>query len=203
MAAPLKITFKVYLEAQERWTPATELLGRAELVVDSYLRLNHLTCCSFQGGFFIDIDGKPWSDESTVDEFHMTMTWLHALTHLFEGAPQAKAAPWEESGMTLTRIGDELELQDVHYSGAIVLPKVRVPMNEFARLMYAESAKFANLVAELKADVERRRRLGVSEAVEQKFKEIEDNLPVGIDLHVAELAKRLDRALPQLGKTDA
>ncbi|KER09085.1 MAG: hypothetical protein HY22_13770 [[Candidatus Thermochlorobacteriaceae] bacterium GBChlB] len=70
MAAPLKITFKVYLEAQERWTPATELLGRAESVVDSYLRLNHLTCCSFQGGFFIDIDGKPWSDESTVDEFH-------------------------------------------------------------------------------------------------------------------------------------
>ncbi len=204
MPTPLDITFKISIGTKDiSWMPVKELLGRAAFVVDSYLSHDRLTCCIFKGGFFIDIDGKPWSDESTVDEFWMTMSWLAALNRIFDGAEQANAFPWEESQMTLTRIGDELELQDVlHYSGAIVLPKVRVPIREFSQQILAESAKFAKLVAELKADVERRRRLGVSEAVEQKFKEVEHNLSVGIDSHVAELAKRLDRALPRLGKTD-
>jgi hypothetical protein len=68
--------------------------------------LDRLSCCSFQGGFLIRIDGKPWNDVYAIDEFWMTFTWVAALKSLVRANDQkstASAFPWEGSRLFLSR----------------------------------------------------------------------------------------------------
>jgi len=178
MAQSFKVDFKIFAgNEDDDWFSVDQLLGESKYLVDYYLSIENLHCCNFQGGFFIDIDGKPWSDEGTVDEFWMTVTWVGALKEIWDGKEIAKAYPWEESNLTLKRIGDELELEDVHLSGPIAMPKVRVPLFEFAGQIFRENKKFFTLVAEIENEIKMRRAQGVSEEIEEKLKEIERNLP--------------------------
>jgi hypothetical protein len=76
--------------------PADAWLSRIDDLSSRYSAEN-LRCCSMQGGFFIDIDGVPWSDESTVDEFWMTLGFIRALDEILRGATGVTCAPgpWE------------------------------------------------------------------------------------------------------------
>ena len=69
--------------------------------------LDHMSCCAFQGGFLITIDGKPWNEIYGLDEFAMSFTWLHALKKLLQSDSSqpstTNAFPWEESTMELQR----------------------------------------------------------------------------------------------------
>jgi len=178
MTQSFKVDFKIIVgHEDDDWISVDDLLGLSEDLVDYYLSVDDLHCCGFQGGFFIDIDGKPWSDEGTVDEFWMTTTWIRALQEVLDGKEIAKAHPWEESNLTLYRKGDELELEDVHFSGRTAMPKIRVPLSEFAGQIFRENKKFSKLVAEIENEIEMRRTHGVSEEIEVKLKEIERNLP--------------------------
>lgn len=38
-----------------------------------------LTCCSFLGGLAIRVHGAAWSGPGTLDEWHMTLTWIDGL----------------------------------------------------------------------------------------------------------------------------
>jgi len=192
MAQSFNIDFKIIVgDLDEDWTSINQLLSERQYLVDYYLSIENLHCCDLQGGFFIEIDGQPWSEGGSVDEFWMTISWFKALKELLDGKEIANAHPWEESRLTLKRSGDTLELEDIHASGRISLPKVRVPLFEFVEQIVQESAKFSQLVNALREEIKSRRAAGVSEAVEVKLKEIEQNLPEKLEEDLQALASRL------------
>ena len=122
---------------------ASELRGRERAIVDAFVALERVTCCSFQLGFYIDIDGTPWSDESTTDEPSMTWTWLPALVALLSGEGATHATPWEESALTLVSDGELVVMEDVHGSGQISMRRVAVPLRDLAARMHVELVDMA------------------------------------------------------------
>jgi hypothetical protein len=176
MTQPLAIDFKIVLGKSEGWVSVNQLLNHSDQLMDHYLSLESSHCCIFQGGFFINIDGISWSDEYTVDEFWMTSSWLKALKDILSGKAESMAFPWEESRLTLKLKGEELELEDIHWSGSVAMPKVRVPFLVFVEQILHGSMKFIQLITELENKIAFRRSHGVSEEVESKLKEIEQNI---------------------------
>ena len=68
--------------------------------------VDHLRCCSMQGGYLITVDGKPWNSSGGIDEFWMSFSWMFALGRLLKSTDnpsKAKAGPWEESDLDLLR----------------------------------------------------------------------------------------------------
>lgn len=192
MMQSFEMDFRILVGDKNRqWVSIGPLLGNAPALVDGYLRVENLRSSHFQGGFFIDVDGQPWSDDGTVDVFWLTMTWFHALKEILAGRYLAKASPWEESNLTLTRIGDELALEDVHFSGHISMPRVQVSLFEFAEKMIREGTKFSTLVNEIKREINSRRAAGVSGEIDAKLKEIERNLPEELEQEIQALSIRL------------
>ncbi len=121
-----------------------ELLGSPTRVLDYYLQLDDLSCCSVLGGFLISADGRIAMGET--DEVTMSQTWLPAIVRLQRGESSASVWPWEESSMTLTRKGVLVEMEDVHHSGTVVCAKVRFHFNEFVRAMLDASRPMASFV---------------------------------------------------------
>jgi hypothetical protein len=140
------------------------------------MSLEPLHRCNFEGGFFIDVDGIPWSDGSAIDGY-LTSTWFQALKDILNGKVESKAKPWEESRLTLKLKGEELELEDISSSGHVSMPKIRVLFLEFVEQIIANSTKLLQLIAELEQEITFRRSHGVSEAVESKLKHLEQTLP--------------------------
>jgi len=83
-------------------------------MLDAYLDGAHLSCSAMQGGLFIDVDGEPWSDDGTVDEFRMTRIWFDAMHALVRGADSFGPGfgPWEQSRLAWTRDGDLVTMVD-------------------------------------------------------------------------------------------
>jgi hypothetical protein len=77
----------------------------------------------------------------------MSPTWLGATLRLLEGHHTASVWAWEESGMTLIRRGEWVEMFDVHHSGHIVCPRVSFPLRDFA-LALADAAEAAHTLFE-------------------------------------------------------
>jgi|GEM_PF-3394256 len=198
MAGSLKIEFKIFIgKTESKWVNIRQLLGESPFVVDYYINIKNLNCCCFQGGYFIDIDGSPWSDDGTVDEFWMTESWLSALNSIFDGQSTAGAAPWEESNLSMKREGDVLELVDISHGGRITMSKVAVPLFAFTEQMLRESKLFCTWVDEIRDEINTRRASGVAEEVEVKFKEIEKQLP-------GEAFRRdIETLVGKLGNSDA
>jgi len=65
-----------------QWIPIAAPETDPAAMFEAYLAIPALSCCSMQGGFFIDVDSRPWSDEGTVDELRMTMVWFRAMAAL-------------------------------------------------------------------------------------------------------------------------
>jgi hypothetical protein len=149
----------------EVWVPLERCLADLDGVLDA----NLADCCAFQGGFFIVIDGRPWSTDGTVDGFGMTVTWFSALRQLWSGSAQARVWAWEESRLTLTRQGDELEMEDIHHSGAVAMPRVRVPFAPFSAAIVREGRPFARLVKGLQATIAQRLQADPAPEVERKL----------------------------------
>ncbi|RKH35882.1 hypothetical protein D7Y13_00755 [Corallococcus praedator] len=61
--APFQVEFRVLIGPD--WAPLSFLEGLEADAVDMYFRHPSVTCCSFQGGFFIDVGGRPFSDDGS------------------------------------------------------------------------------------------------------------------------------------------
>ena len=131
----------------DSWQPIDDVLADPTELVRLYAEAGPtLRCCDLKGGFFIAVDDVPWADERTVDEFAMTATWVPAVIALLRGESSAGVRAWEESSLTLTRVGQSVELSDVHPSGTVILPPVRVELRSLASDLLRESRKLQTLV---------------------------------------------------------
>jgi hypothetical protein len=164
----------MWLRPRFEFEPARSWIGREEALVDVYLTEERLTCCSFQAGFFIDVDGVPWSDDGTVDEPWMTLVWFHALRDLLRGSPDTgpMTGPWEESRMTWSLVGDTLAMVDD------VAPRVEVPFEDFATRLFEEGRLLASIARTVRASVERRRALTSDPTIREKL----DTIAKALDL---------------------
>lgn len=153
--------FDFRVRVAEAYTPLAQL--SAEQLVQAWVADPKLRCCSFIAGPFIDIDGVPWSDEGTIDELWMTMFWFQGILALHEGATvfgawrdgvRETVGPWEESRLVLTRDAENLEMADIHLSGAITMRPVVVDFRELARHFGAVAAPFAALMRSCRTVVE-------------------------------------------------
>ncbi|NOK15882.1 hypothetical protein [Corallococcus carmarthensis] len=138
--SPFHAEFRVLIGPD--WVPLESLEGREAEAVDMYLRHPSVTCCSFQGGFFIDVGGHPFTDDGSVDEFWMTWSWFVALKALLDGAEETGAHPWEESHMRLWRQGEVLSMEDRSASDQPLTPRVEVMFLPFAQSLARQGLAF-------------------------------------------------------------
>ncbi len=191
--ARFRLIFKVAWG--EAWVPIEQCIDD----LDGLLDANLADCCAFQGGFFIDIDGQPWSTDGTVDTFGMTATWFAALRLLQEGSARQQVWAWEESRLTLTRRGDQLEMEDVHHSGMVAMSQVVVPFGPFSAAVLRAGKQFAVLVAGLQAHIAQRLQVSLTPDVERKkLRALEAGLP-----DVAHEVMLLEQALARDDPTGA
>ena len=188
----IRVTFTVLL--RDEWVPLDTCSDDIGGTVDGYLAEDRLSCCAFQGGFLFEVDGVPWNDDGAIDEFRMTMTWFGALNRLCQGDGKQEVWAWEESRLTLIREGMWLDMDDIHHSGHVVMPRLRVPFVAFTEEVLREATRFAGFVWDIREEVNRRRSAGVSDDVEHKLAEIARNMPADIDGKLAELRLSLDSA---------
>ena len=123
-----------------------DLVGNPSRLLDYYLRLDDLSCCSVLGGYIIYADGQVAMGET--DEVSMSQTWLPAIIRLQCGEDRVSVWPWEESSMTLTRKGNLVQLEDVNSSGTVVCAKVQFAFDDFVRAMIDASRPMAAFVSE-------------------------------------------------------
>jgi hypothetical protein len=171
----IEVTFKI--ARADQWVPIEQCLDDISGTVENNLE----DCCAFEGGFFIDIGGLPWSGDGTVGDFGMTASWLHALKLIWDGSGRASVWAWEESRLTLIRNESLLEMEDVHITGLVAMPKVVVPLAEFTAHIVREGEKFAMLVRRLQAELVRRQRSENSFEDEQKLQQLASSLPSDIN----------------------
>ncbi|MBS2030199.1 MAG: hypothetical protein JST54_20010 [Deltaproteobacteria bacterium] len=140
--------------ADPRFVPIVALAGRAAELVDHYLRLPRLTCCSFRAGYRVFVDDRWWLEG--VDEPWMSMNWVRACSELLVDATarEVKTFVWEESRLQLRREDDWLRLVDD--AAPTVYPPVWVPLRPFARDLWLGARAFERLANEIAAEVARR-----------------------------------------------
>ena len=141
-ASPVEVEFVVHeIGHEDRWTPIARFTPEA--AAEMWAAQPHITCCTLQAGFLIGVDGEPWN-LNAIDEISMARTWLSATTQIFAGYPRVSVWAWEESSMQLTCRDEVLDAFDVHHSGHIVCPRIRLPLRPFARAL-AEAGSAAGV----------------------------------------------------------
>tara|TARA_R110002096_G_scaffold237091_1_gene427846 strand:- start:132 stop:713 length:582 start_codon:yes stop_codon:yes gene_type:complete len=135
----------------EEAVPIEDLIGQPNRLLDYYLQLDDLSCCSVLGGFIIYADDQVAMGET--DEVSMSQTWLPAIIRLQQGENRVFVWVWEESNMTLTRQNNLMQMEDVHSSGDVVCAKVQFPFDEFVRAMLHASRPMAQFVDEFHAAI--------------------------------------------------
>lgn len=138
--SPFQAEFRVLVGPD--WVPLAFLEGLEAEAVDMYLRRPVVNCCAFQGGFFIDVEGRPFSDDGSVDEFWMTWSWFFGLKALLDGAEEAGVHPWEESHMRLWRHGEVLSMEDRSALDEPMTPRVEVAFLPFAQSLARQGLAF-------------------------------------------------------------
>lgn len=152
----------VWLVPERGFEDAAPLLGEVDALLERYLAAPNLSCCSIQAGFFVDVDGEPWSNDGTVDEPYMTTTWFHALRDLLGGAARTGPGhgPWEQSLLTFERHGASLVMVDGPATKDGRPPAMRRVVLDFVSFFSSViegGLVFRALSAELRAACERRR----------------------------------------------
>lgn len=138
LAPDLSVRFVLHgHDGDGRWRPLSSLTPAGWL--EELAGRGSISCCAMIGGFEITADGQVYNAEA-IDEIRMAGTWLGALRALLAGAHVASVWAWEESSMTLVREGDEVELFDVHHSGHIVCPSLRLDLRA-AAVAFAGAAR--------------------------------------------------------------
>jgi hypothetical protein len=144
-----------------RWLPVTAAPPQVAALVEDWLREDRLTCCSFQGGFWITINGQEWN-QRTTDEFWMTLSWLRGLSLLLNGETHAVVYFWEEGALNLERDGDVLmmaEHERHQQHTPDFCPPVLVSFMDFVRQIARESQLFAEWMRALHSEIARRHPL--------------------------------------------
>jgi hypothetical protein len=134
--------------------PVVALLERAPDLVAHYLEKPRLTCCSFQAGFRVWVDGRWWLEG--VDEPAMSMNWVRAVADLVNEPPQNEVHTyvWEESQLKLRREGEWLRLVDE--AAPQLYPPVWVSLRPFVRDLWLGARAFDRLASGVAAEVARR-----------------------------------------------
>jgi len=103
------------------------------------------------GGFYIETDGRPWNNTSTLDEFDRTAEWLPALTTLLRSQTEAAIhiRVWEESDLVLQRSRNLVEIEDKAISAQGLCQKVCFELDQFIPQMIREAGKFSQLMKRL------------------------------------------------------
>lgn len=174
------VDYRFQIEPGEPWAPLERFLPDPAALLDHWLSLPKLTCCSMRGGFFIHADGSLWN-ERAVDEIKMSVTWLQALGRILRGDDSAWVWAWEESNMTLARRGGVVEMRDVLDDGRVVCPPVAFPLTAFAEALLVPARKFERLAAAVRALLAARReaaRDGLPTNLTERFETVEHNLPL-------------------------
>lgn len=185
----------VWLVPNRGFVDAAPLLDDVDTLLDAYLAEERLSCCSVQGGFFVDVDGVPWSNDGTVDEPHMTNAWFHALRELLSGAAHAGPGigPWEQSMLTFERRGSIVVMEDAIAGRAPAMRRVKVPFVPF----FLEVLEGGRLLRELSAklrDVVAKRRASVTHEVAARLDVVADNVFLEGDLADLEVLEEKLRA---------
>lgn len=149
----------VWLVPARGFVDAAPLLDEVEPLLDAYLAEERLSCCSIQGGFFVDVDGVPWSDEGTVDEPHMTNVWFHMLRELLAGATHTGGmGPWEQSQLVVERRGATIVMVDGPTTkGSPAMRRVELDFVSFFLAIVEGGRGFRALSAKLREAVAKRR----------------------------------------------
>ena len=114
-----------------------------------------------RGGPLIDVEGEPWYDEEVCDPFELTVAWFHAADAMIAGAKvfgerqpdgfRNFTGPWADSNLIWKRLGDGLELEDIHDVGEVALRRVRVPFVDFHVLLAGHAGRLATFVRDVRS----------------------------------------------------
>ena len=180
----------VVLTGEDDWTPL------ADVPADVLLELwgPEPTCCTLQGGFLFTIDGRPWNEDA-IDEVRMSTTWIAATLALLGGRLSQSVWAWEESGMTLLRRDDELWAFDVHHSGQLICPLVKVDLAAFARAVAGAARVAAHRFDEVLA---RDDRQVLEDNLAYAWAEQADALERAADERLWTTAEPSDKPFPEL-----
>jgi hypothetical protein len=163
---------------------ATDVAGQHGKLIDCYLQLDDLCCCNILGGFKIFADGKPAMQ--ITDEVSMSQNWLPGIISLQQGEPLANIWAWEESHMTLTKVGEYVDMEDVHHSG-VVGRKTRFVFTEFVAAMLEASRPVAVLVDSIRATVQERLSNAKEEQEKQKLQVLLEEFSADWTPQIAEI----------------
>jgi hypothetical protein len=136
------------------WLPVQAAGQYTTAFIDDWLARPRLTCCDFQGGLLLDIDGVRWNGTG-FDEFWMTVSWYWALTQLWHGATEAQAHPWEEGHLILQRAGDRLTMFETRHTPDFCYP-VTVDWADGVQQVAAHGQVYAQWARGVRASVEQR-----------------------------------------------
>jgi hypothetical protein len=165
------------------WLPVSKAALYNDQLIDDWLARERLTCCDFQGGFLIDVNKTRWND-TAVDEYWMTMSWLSAITRLMQGESRAMAYPWEESHLILERSGDQLTLYEERYEKMGVCAPMNLPFSAFTQHIAGQSNLFAMWVRSLHTSLAQRHpdlsllptRIAIAQSPEEKLIKIQQEI---------------------------
>ncbi len=132
------------------WLPVKYAPLYLDKIVNNYLAKPRLTCCSFQGGFVIWVNGQCWNSY-TIDEFATTMNWYGAYEKLLREGEQIKTTTWvwDESTLNLQRAENSLLMYEER--GALFnycLP-VTVDLWEVGRQLVSEGRYYATYIQDI------------------------------------------------------
>jgi hypothetical protein len=149
------VRFVVWADfAGVEWMPIEFAAVYVEEFIQHWLDDSPLTCCDFQGGFEIDVDGKWWND-GAIDEFWMTMHWFQAIEAFLNGATEQEIRVWEEGHLILQRTADAFTMYERNHRPD-ACPPVTVSFNSLVTQMCAQAQVFAAWVRSLHEEVNRR-----------------------------------------------
>jgi hypothetical protein len=147
------VSFKLLIE--DDWHDVNDVLQNIGNYVRYVLSMAHVSCCSLQAGFFIEIGGALWNGPDYVDEFNNAGSWINALEELILlGKLEASVWAWEESSCKLQRNGDILVLEDIWQDKLICCPRKEVNLGTFARAVIGESWKWERISRAVQAELD-------------------------------------------------
>ena len=178
-----------------RWVDGRELLDHARELLAYSLRLEDLSCCTMQAGFFMWANDQPRNGPGTVDEFSNALAWLESLDELLEGGCGEEVAvwAWEESGCRMRWLdAQRLALLDRHPRGDLLCQPIACNMADFCGQLLREAAVMCDLGRRL-----RQESVGhpSAERRAEKFAVLTENLP---DATTQELLEHLGQRLARL-----
>ena len=186
------------------WLPIENAAAYNNLLIDDWLGRNQLTCCDFQGGFLINLDGQRWN-ENAIDEYKFTKTWLDAIEKLLNGETEVRVAPYEQGELVLLRDGDNLTMFEPQVSirskRADFCPPVMVSFTTFTGQIAEQGKQFAAWARSLNADVQRRNPpvitipIQVAYSPEEKLVKITHEIPMRYAEQAEAFAARVEQEL--------